>query len=97
MSANDGFGVIYETSGTDTILFDSTVNKNNIAFYIDNNDILYIDYGNNNVGTNMCGVFNQNTNSAIETIQAGNLLFQIIQLINLCKILRLLPQIVVLL
>ncbi len=45
-SAGDGIDTIYNKFGdNDTVRFDSSVNKNNIALFVDNSNYLHIDYG----------------------------------------------------
>lgn len=69
-SANDGLAIIQDESGTDTISFDSSVDKNNVALYMDANNNLYIDYG-SNVGSGVIGVSNQSTYT-IENVTVGD-------------------------
>lgn len=69
-SAGDQIGIIQDTSGTDSILFDNSVSKDNIAFFMDEENNLYIDYG-ETAGQDLIGVADQ-VNGTIEHIQVGD-------------------------
>ena len=69
-SASDQIGIIQDTSGTDSILFDNSVSKDNIAFFMDEENNLYIDYG-EAAGQDLIGVVDQ-ANDTIEHIQVGD-------------------------
>ena len=69
-SASDQIGIIQDTSGTDSILFDNSVSKDNIAFFMDEENNLYIDYG-ETAGQDLIGVADQ-VNGTIEHIQVGD-------------------------
>ena len=69
-SAGDQIGIIQDTSGTDSILFDNSVSKDNIAFFMDEENNLYIDYG-EAAGQDLIGVVDQ-ANDTIEHIQVGD-------------------------
>lgn len=69
-SAGDQMGIIQDTSGTDSILFDNSVSKDNIAFFMDEENNLHIDYG-ETAGQDLIGVVDQ-VNGTIEHIQVGN-------------------------
>lgn len=66
---NEGDSIL-DTSGTDKIVFDSTISKNNIAIYLDSNDNLVIDYG-QELGFDVITVASQSTNT-IEQIQLND-------------------------
>lgn len=69
-SANDGIDAITDKSGTDTIAFDSTVSKENVALYLDSNNNLFFDYG-SNLGSDVVKVVDITTN-AIENVTIGD-------------------------
>ena len=69
-SANDGIDAITDSSGTDTIAFDSTVSKENVALYLDSNNNLFFDYG-SNLGSDVVKVVDITTN-AIENVTIGD-------------------------
>ena len=69
-SANDGIDVIQDSSGTDSIVFDTTVNKENVALYLDSNNNLFLDYG-SSAGSDVVKVIKQTTNT-IENVTIGD-------------------------
>ena len=67
----DGIDTIYDESGTDSILFNSDVSKQNIAVFKDGNNLV-IDYG-SNANTDQIIIRNYNNNSnSIENIQLSD-------------------------
>ena len=83
---NSGIDTIENRSGNDTIAFDTTIDKNDIAFFINSKNELIIDYG-KDTNTNKITV-NDQTSNPIENIIIGNYslnntqIDQIIQNIN---------------
>lgn len=83
---NSGIDTIEDRSGNDTIAFDTTIDKNDIAFFINSKNELIIDYG-KDTNTNKITV-NDQTSNPIENIIIGNYslnntqIDQIIQNIN---------------
>ena len=83
---NSGIDTIEDRSGNDTIAFDTTIDKNEIAFFINSKNELIIDYG-KDTNTNKITV-NDQTSNPIENIIIGNYshnntqIDQIIQNIN---------------
>lgn len=69
-SAGDGKDLVTDSSGNDSIVFDSGVSKNNIAFYKDASGNLTIDYG-KNAGQDVITVSKYTTNP-IEKVQLGD-------------------------
>ena len=67
----DGIDTIHDESGTDSILFNSDVSKQNIAVFKDGNNLV-IDYG-SNANTDQIIIRNYNNNSnSIENIQLSD-------------------------
>jgi len=65
----DGKDVVYDYSGTDTISFDNTVSKSNIAFYLQNNNNLTVQYSvNDSINVSLW----KNTENKIEKIQLSD-------------------------
>ena len=69
-SSGDGDDVISDSSGVDTITLDSTVNKSDVAMYMDSNNNLIIDYGSTG-GQDVVNIQNQLANT-IEQVQLGD-------------------------
>ncbi len=69
-SENSLSDTISDTSGYDEIIFDSTVDKNNVAFYMEADDTLVIDYG-AQAGHDVVRVQNQPVNT-IESVIVDN-------------------------
>ena len=68
-SGNDS-DQISDAAGTDSILFDSSVSKTNIAMYIDSNNNLIIDYGSTG-GQDVINIQNQSINT-IEQVRLSD-------------------------
>lgn len=64
---NGGVDSITDTSGNDTIAFQTGISKENIAIFLDSDDTLYIDYGAEYADDDRVKVLNQSTNT-IENI-----------------------------
>lgn len=70
--STSGLDRISDSSGTDIISLDSTVNKDDIAVYLDSSGSLIIDYG-EEIGTDKVVVLNQTTStSAVEEVVLSN-------------------------
>lgn len=70
-SEGDGFDHISDTSGTnDKITFDSTIDKSNVAVFMDSIDNLYVSYGSTNA--DQVRIQGQSTYGCIETIQSAD-------------------------
>lgn len=72
MDIGDGIDTISDDAGNDTIQLGSHVSKDNLAFFVDSNDTLFIDYGENYADQDRIEILNHNTN-VIETIEVGDL------------------------
>ena len=65
----DGNDVIYNRGGNDTIVFESSVSKENIAFFMDSSGDLFVDYG-EDAGNDIIQIENQKSSSyAIESFK----------------------------
>ena len=65
----DGNDVIYNRGGDDTIVFESSVSKENIAFFMDSSGDLFVDYG-EDAGNDIIQIENQKSSSyAIESFK----------------------------